>query len=1145
MVLGASIGAPGSHNYALSSTPRHRVKSTSLLQEPVTLLPGLPVSRTLNGGETHTFRISIPSGQYSALRVRHRGIILVASLLDKAGKEIVANNDPAGGYGQIFLSMIGEDFGEYFLRLRSTESWANPGSYELAIVETRSATTADEERISAERTFADGSKQYEKEDRAAYLEAQHSYEIALEKWDKLRDDHWRALTRYILGATHARLGDRPEAEQYFLKSLEIDVDENDWRLRATTLNDLGFTDAILGKKEAALDYLNQALSSYQAHDDRRGQASALNNKAYTYARAGEMETARLLYEQALAYRQIEHDKNGEIYIINNLGGIYDRLGEPYSALANFAKALEGYRELKQQGLLRDERRLGQAFNNVAVANDKLNRWPQAFENYDQALTIFEAIGDAGSQAVTLDNIGELHAALGDPDRALGYYQDALSLIEKVKDPDAAANILTHMGQAHISQGKLQEALSDFQSALKLTPSPSKSKLANIYSNLGSVYAQQRKANDALSSYEAGLTRWRDIADKRGEAATLLKRGESFLAVGDQKRAAEDFNAALNIWRSLSDQRGEASALNGFAATEIKSEHWDNALKNSNEAVAISEALRTNISSQRLRASYFATQQGYYELNIDLRMRLYRSGNSEYLKSAFETSERSRARSLLDALGENHLDISHGVSADLLRGKSELERRLEAKELVQARLLNGTTNREQLDAIKKEIATLVAASDDVDARIRASSPLYANLIRPKPLSTQEIQQQLHSETMLLEYSLGDRCSYVWAVTTNSIDGFPLPPRDDIEKPAKRIAKSLADRKRTVEGETDAQWERRREQADKEFNTASAELSDKIIRPLASILGTKRLIVVADGALQLVSFAALPLHGNTAEKQRRLIDDHEIVYEPSASVLALQRTELADRKRAPHAVAILADPVFASDDSRVAALNERKPPTNPPKSSGNALPPNAARRGDVSRALEDIGLGRFPRLRSSAIEAQRIVVVAPKGESKAARDFDASRETAMSRELSEYRIVHFATHAVVDYEHPELSGIVLSLVDRKGQPQDGYLRLHDIYNLNLPVDLIVLSACQTGVGKEIKGEGLIALTRGFMYAGAERVVASLWKVDDAATAELMAQFYKQMFVSGQRPAAALRAAQITLAKKRSPADWAGFVLQGEWK
>jgi CHAT domain-containing protein len=178
----------------------------------------------------------------------------------------------------------------------------------------------------------------------------------------------------------------------------------------------------------------------------------------------------------------------------------------------------------------------------------------------------------------------------------------------------------------------------------------------------------------------------------------------------------------------------------------------------------------------------------------------------------------------------------------------------------------------------------------------------------------------------------------------------------------------------------------------------------------------------------------------------------------------------------------------------------------------------------------------------------MAIAPAGAGMEAIDFKASRMTALSPELSQYRIVHFATHGVLDDKYPDLSGIVLSLVDEQGQRQDGFLRLHDIYNLNLPCDLVVLSACQTGLGKEVKGEGLIGLTRGFMYAGAARVVASLWKVDDRATSELMKRFYRRMLREGMSPAAALRTAQIEMQGQkqwRSPYYWAGFVLQGEWK
>jgi CHAT domain-containing protein len=195
----------------------------------------------------------------------------------------------------------------------------------------------------------------------------------------------------------------------------------------------------------------------------------------------------------------------------------------------------------------------------------------------------------------------------------------------------------------------------------------------------------------------------------------------------------------------------------------------------------------------------------------------------------------------------------------------------------------------------------------------------------------------------------------------------------------------------------------------------------------------------------------------------------------------------------------------------------------------------------------GDGHIPRLLASRDEADAIMSVTPWRSGFQAMDFDASRATVMKTDLSDYRVVHFATHGLLNNEHPELSGVVLSLFDRKGQQQDGFLRLHDIYNLKLPVDLVVLSACNTGLGRDVKGEGLIGLTRGFMYAGASSVVASLWKVDDEATAELMRLFYGYMLRDGLSPAAALRKAQVTMSRQKrwqSPYFWAGFVIQGQY-
>lgn len=192
--------------------------------------------------------------------------------------------------------------------------------------------------------------------------------------------------------------------------------------------------------------------------------------------------------------------------------------------------------------------------------------------------------------------------------------------------------------------------------------------------------------------------------------------------------------------------------------------------------------------------------------------------------------------------------------------------------------------------------------------------------------------------------------------------------------------------------------------------------------------------------------------------------------------------------------------------------------------------------------------MPRLAFSRREADAILAIVPAGEGMTALNFQASRATATSPALSQYRILHFATHGVLDSQRPELSAIVLSLVDEQGQPQNGFIRLHEIYNLNLPADLVMLSACQTGLGKEIRGEGLVGLTRGFMYAGAARVGTSLWKVDDSATATLMGRFYQAMLREGKSPSASLRAAQLEMLKQRrwqSPYYWAAFTMQGEWR
>jgi CHAT domain-containing protein len=411
------------------------------------------------------------------------------------------------------------------------------------------------------------------------------------------------------------------------------------------------------------------------------------------------------------------------------------------------------------------------------------------------------------------------------------------------------------------------------------------------------------------------------------------------------------------------------------------------------------------------------------------------------------------------------------------------------------------------------------------------------MQPQPLGLEGIQAQLNANTVLLEYSLGDERSYLWVVTPNSLKTYKLPAREQIEKAARQVYESLTARSVFNSLESPMERQRRIADADVRFRQASAELTRMILAPAAAQLGTRRLVIVADGALQYVPFAALSLDRSL----RPLIVDHEIASVPSTSSLAIQRQSLANRKPAPRGLAVIADPVFSTLDARFKSNTGAKAATVNTVSAGNATRIIEHLSGGSGAQLT---IGRLPFTRQ---EADQILAVTPSDSNLKAVGYRANRSMVTSGELGQYRYVHFATHGYVDTARAGLSAIVLSMIDEQGNAQDGFVRTHDIYNLKLPAELVVLSACETGLGKDVKGEGIEGLTRAFMYAGARRVIVSLWNVNDKATASLMQRLYAGMLRSGKTPAAALRAAQIEMLRTRqwqSPYFWAPFVMQGEW-
>jgi CHAT domain-containing protein len=640
-----------------------------------------------------------------------------------------------------------------------------------------------------------------------------------------------------------------------------------------------------------------------------------------------------------------------------------------------------------------------------------------------------------------------------------------------------------------------------------------------------VYHKQGELEKALEALEQALPLW---PYKVGIRSTILQEIASVHRdLGEIPKALEYDNQVLKESREGKHAEAEAFALCDIARDKRAAGDLLGARRDMEAGLDLFESLRLRIAGSELRATYFAKAQKNYEFYIDLLMQMHSTyGDQGFAEAALQASERERARSLLDMLTEAGVDFEQGADPELVKQEHVLAQRLRARSEFQVQLLSDEHTEKQSELVARELEALTREYESTEAQIRATSPRYAALTQPQPLNIKQIQEEvLDSDTLLLEYALGEDRSYLWAVTPTSFASFTLPTRTEIEEASRRVRELLTARSTRVQNESQQAREARIAQARAEFPLAASHFSEMVLGPVASLLGNKRLLLVNDGVLQYVPFAVLPTPGQGGSRAP-LMAEHEIVTVPSASVVSVLRYERSSRRVAPKSIAVLADPVFDKEDPRVAKRD--RPVQFTAKAPSPAIPDELKRSwADLGSAVEG---GQIPRLLFSRREAEAIMASAPRNESLEAVDFRASRATATSSALAQSRIVHFATHGVLHSENPAFSDIILSLVDPHGKPQDGFLRLFEIYNLHLSADLVVLSACQTALGKEIQGEGLVGLTRGFIYAGAERIMASLWEVDDVATAELMSRFYQGMLKEGLRPPAALQKAEMEMWRQK---------------
>jgi tetratricopeptide (TPR) repeat protein len=975
--------------------------------------------------------------------------------------------------------------------------------------------------------------------------------LALERWKEVSDQKksraGQADTLRRLGFLTRQLDRKPEAIAYLEQSLQLWQQDEKLTEEAYTLSEMGRVYAVWGRNQEALKHLEQSKQRWQQAHERLSQgrrlsdnelfneAGSWNNLGTVLTAVGKNQEAYAAYQRAIdLFREIKDDVRAAI-ILSNMGGVYLEFGDYQKAIGNYEEALETFLKAGKTPPLR----LNQAglIINIGSIYESVGDKEKGLEYYERALKEYRDVMDSDTLASALHNIGRVSNALGRTDEALKYHDQAMAIFKKTDDPLGIANTLRDMSEVYDGLAKRQTDPAE----------------------------QRRQWLKAAENLKQALDIARKMENQSRIAEFLTNLGEIYNALGEQPQAQASLNEALPLRRAIGDRSGEAKSRYHLARVERDQGNHSAAIEQIQQAIELVESLRTGIVREGLRAAYFSSVQDYYEFYIDLLMRRRNERQSEnYDARALQLSERARARSLLDLLAEARDDVRSGVAPELLERERDLQRQLNARAKEQSDLLLKKNTPEQLATLSQSIDEVTRQLGEVREKIRQTSPRYAQLTQPQPLGLKEIQQQvLDSETLLLEYSLGKERSWLWAVTPAGMTSYELPARAIIEEAANHYLELLTARQ-PREGEAEQERKNRIAAAENELPKAAEKLSRMLLAPALAQLSKPRLLVVGDGVLQTLPFGALPKPAperraavrkaarKVSEKNQPVIVSHEVVYLPSASTLAVLRREIAGRAPAPKLVAVVADPVFDKDDERLThpalkGINEeirKSSDKNPTADVSRILAPR--RRKGAASSLFD---AHVPRLKGTRREAEAIMALAPVEARRQALDFEASRATATSPDLSQYRYLHFATHGFLSDEYPELSGIIFSMIDEKGQPQDGFLRAHEIFNLNLPAELIVLSACQTGLGDEIRGEGMVGLTRAFMYAGAPRLVVSLWNVSDQATAELMKRFYAGI-LGPQRlaPAKALQAAQISMLRDsrwRAPYYWSAFVLQGEWR
>jgi|GEM_PF-4991709 len=1094
-----------------------------------------PEPISLEGGKSHCYRIVLQAGDFVRVLVEQQGNDVAVSLFepDESQKlkfrnvlpdeyELKEIDTPTDTSGAEPFSHIATVSGEHMLMVRSILNAGRIGNYSIRLT-LRRAVEGDATFVKAERLFVKGwlissegirtQKLTRLEQGVSLLKEAYSYAPKLNnqqfEYSCLSQLSFSAL---VLANSPSRQGNNDEALGYMAKHVELSRllkkyqeatqdHYNEGLFYLTKFRDVRKADEFFNKISLELE----RLPNDEKDDALLNRVAFLLNLAGAqfYGR-GDYSYAVSYYEKALSvveYARGHHSAlSVEPAIVNNIGTIYISIGEFEEAQRLFDTA---YKLLIN---LRDDKDLlyGKAWITVNLGltyyylgkSDIATKFYQDAINtakeYKRTLGPNEGKFADDPEIAALSNLGVASSRAGDRDTGIKYLRDAIAVAENVS-PREKGRALTNLGRALSDSGRYEEALSILDEAITIL---SKEQYLRA---LGYAYTNKAFALNKQS--------------KTKEAEALLKE-------------------ALDIQRALKDAVGEIGALYVWATVERDKGDAEKALEYITQATDKLEPIRSSVSNASLRLSFFTTAQPTFDLKIDLLLQMNRDAPTRgYAARAFDTHESSRARVFLDLLS---LKIAHYRQQF---SNEHFEQEEQFRGSLYPHSFKGKSVEELLNTaeLEKKLKETVTDVLERDPQLRSVA---------QPLNAEEIKKDLQQDVLVLEYRLSSDRGTLWAVAKNlPVEAYDLGPSTSIRTLAEIVIDGLSARGRKIKFETTGERIKRITRDEARLPEAERELGKILLSPVLQKIKGKRLAIVADGPLQYLPFSALRLPSDSVKARRApyLIERHEILYLPSASALK-QLTRISNERNPLSKTVTLFAPKF--NGKLMAQSSKPEQLSAVEKSSPNFQ----------TECLNDYELP-FRRLAFNLKETETIAALL-KTRAKLSPEnvrlrqgAEARKELIQGDEMGSFGVIHLATHGIYNDKRPECSGVALAPPDKRGTEGEagGYLTMPETFDLKLSADLVVLSACETASGKDVQGEGIVGLTRGFLYSGASRVISSLWIVNTKANSVLMEALYENIFVKGQRPSKALQDAQnfmLRNPKYRNPYYWAGFIQQGIW-